>query len=95
MKRWLAALAVGFCVAALAYSASRALQVWLFVEPDPRTVIAPARIAFFWRAWIALYAGLLAMLGAAALRPETIDARIGQLVMLTAVATALQGLLLP
>jgi hypothetical protein len=95
MKRWLAALAVGFCVAALAYSTSRAVQVWLFAEPDPRTVIAPQRIAFFWRSWIAFYAGTLATLGAAALRAETIDARIGQLVMVTAVATTLQGLLLP
>jgi hypothetical protein len=95
MKRWLAALAVGACFAALAYSGSRAIQVWLFTEPDPRTVIAPDRIAFFWRSWIALYAGTLATIGAAALKPATIDARIGQVVVVTAIATTLQGFLLP
>lgn len=95
MKRWLAALAIGACVAALAYSTSRAVQVWLFPEPDPRTIAVPTRIGFFWRAWVAFYAGILATLGAAALRPSTVDARIGQLIVLTAIATALQGVFLP
>jgi len=99
MKRTaLVSLAMGACAAALAYSGSRAIQVWLFVEPDPRTVIAPNRIAFFWRSWIALYAGTLAALGAAALRaraPEAVDRRLADVVVLTAILATLQGVFLP
>lgn len=99
MKRTLlVSLAVGACAAALAYSTSRAIQVWLFAEPDPRTMIAPTRIAFFWRSSIALYAGTLAALGAAALRrrsPALVDRRLADLVVFTAVLTTLQGVLLP
>lgn len=93
MKRWLSALAVGACVAALAYAASRAIQVWLFPEPDPRTVMTVARIGFFWRAWIAFYAGILGTIGGAAL--DWSDERLRDLVMVTAIATTLQGVLLP
>jgi hypothetical protein len=92
------ALAVGACGAALSYAASRALQVWLFPMPDPRTVLAPGRIAFYWRSWIALYVGTLTALGAAALRtraPSAFDRALPGLIVLTAVATTLQGVLLP
>jgi hypothetical protein len=94
----LVSLAIGACAAALAYSTSRAIQVWLFADPDPRTIIAPSRIAFFWRTWIALYAGTLAAIGAAALHrraPELVDRRVGDVVMITAVLTTLQGVFLP
>ena len=93
MKRWLIALAVGACIAALAYSVSRAIQVWFFPQPDPRTVFVVTRIGFFWRAWIALYAGVLATLGAAASRIA--DERLRDLIAVTAVATTLQSVLLP
>lgn len=92
-QRWLIALAVGACVTALSYSTSRAIQVWLFTDPDPRTVLLPTRIGFFWRGWISLYAGTLATLGAAAL--PIADARLRDLVVFTAIATTLQGVLLP
>lgn len=94
----LVSIAIGACAAALAYSSSRAIQVWLFVDPDPRTVIAPTRIAFFWRSWIALYVGILGALGTAALRrraPEALDRRLADIVMITAVLTTLQGVFLP
>ena len=97
-RRVLVSLAIGMCAAALAYSTSRAVQVWLFSEPDPRTVIMPTRIAFFWRSWIALYAGVLATLGAAALygrAPDLVDRRLADVMMLTAVLTTLQGVFLP
>jgi hypothetical protein len=94
-NRALVSLAIGACVAALAYSASRSIQVWFFTEPDPRTIIAPQRIAFFWRSWIALYAGVLATLGAAALPSDLVDRRLPDVVMLTVVLTTLQGVFLP
>ena len=99
MKRTLlVSLAIGACAAAITYSTSRAIQVWLFTEPDPRTVINPTRIAFFWRSWIALYAAVLAALGAAALyrrAPDWVDRRLADVVMITAVLTSLQGVFLP
>lgn len=95
MKRLLTSLAIGACVAALTYAGSRAIQVWLFAEPDPRTIVASARIAFFWRSWIAFYAATLATLGAMALRPELVERRVGDVVLFTALATTLQGVFLP
>ena len=92
------ALAVGACAAALTYAGSRAIQFWLFPAPDPRTVLAAGRIAFYWRAWVALYAATLATLGAAALRarnPERFDRALPTLIALTALATTLQGVFAP
>jgi len=91
-------VAVGACCAALAYAGSRAIQVWLFPTPDPRTVLAPGRIAFYWRAWVSLYAGTLTALGAAALRtraPVAFDRALPGFILFTALATTLQGVLLP
>lgn len=98
MKRWLVPLAVGACAAALTYAGSRALQAWLFPMPDPRTVLAAQRIAFYWRAWIALYAATLTTIGAAALRaraPERFDRALPAFVGFTAAATTLQGVFVP
>jgi hypothetical protein len=93
LKRWLTAIAIGACVAALAYATSRAIQVWLFPEPDPRTVFVTTRIGFFWRAWIAFYAGILGTLGGAAI--DWSEERLRTVVLITAIATTLQGVLLP
>ncbi|MBI2391000.1 MAG: hypothetical protein HYV09_15520 [Deltaproteobacteria bacterium] len=98
LRTFAAALAVGACTAAVVYATSRAIQVWLFTDPDPRTMAAPTRIAFFWRAWVAFYAGTLATLGAYALRsrsPEAFDRWLPTLIVLTAAWTTLQGLVLP
>lgn len=99
MKRTvLVAIAVAMCVAALTYAASRAIQFWLFPAPDPRTVLAATRIAFYWRFWVALYAATLAGLGAAALRartPERFDRALPMLIAFTAIATTLQGVFVP
>lgn len=94
-SRVLVSLAIGMCAAALAYSASRSIQVFFFTEPDPRTILAPTRIAFFWRSWIALYVGTLATLGAAALPAGLVDRRIADVVLVTAILTTLQGVFLP
>lgn len=98
LRTFAAAVAVFACTAAIVYATSRAIQVWLFTDPDPRTMAAPTRIAFFWRAWVALYAGVLAGLGAYALRtrrPEAFDRWLPALIAVTAAWTTLQGLLLP
>lgn len=98
MRRWLVPLAIGACAAACAYAASRALQAVFFPMPDPRTVLAAQRIAFYWRAWIALYVATLATIGAAALRaraPERFDRALPAMVGFTAITTTLQGVLLP
>lgn len=91
-------LAVFACAAALAYSGSRAIQFWLFPSPDPRTVLASPRIAFYWRSWVSVYAATLAALGALALRrrdPASFDRRLPALVVATIVLTTLQGVFAP
>jgi hypothetical protein len=92
------AIAAFGCAAALAYAASRAIQVVAFTDPDPRQLVKVTRIAFFWRAWVALYAGVLAAIGAAALRsrsPAAVDAALPSVVVATALLCTAQGLFLP
>jgi len=91
-------LAVGACAAAAAYALSRLVQVSLFVDPDPRTVLVVTRIAFFWRAWIALYAATLVTIGAFALRGRAraaFDRSLPLIVAITVAIAALQGALFP
>ncbi len=91
-------LAVGACAAAAAYALSRLVQVSFFVDPDPRTVLVVTRIAFFWRAWIALYAATLVTIGVAALRaraPATVDRALPAIVAVTLAIATVQGVLFP
>ncbi len=92
------AVAAFACAAALGYSASRVIQATLFPGPDPRAPIAVTRIAFYWRSWVSFYVGVLAALGAAALRtraPAKVDAALVPAIVSTAVLTTLQGVFVP
>lgn len=92
------ALAVGCCAAAVTYSLSRAIQFFFFPAPDPRTVVVVSRIAFFWRAQIAAYAGVLAALGAASLRGRSsasFDRALPHIVTATIIVTTIQGVFVP
>lgn len=92
------ALAVGCCAAAVTYSLSRAIQFYFFPAPDPRTVVVVSRIAFFWRAQVAAYAGALAALGAGALRSRSgaqFDRALPHIVTATIVVTTVQGVFVP
>jgi hypothetical protein len=90
--------AVGLCAIALAYALSRAVQAYFFPSPDPRLVTHIERIAFFWRAQLALYVGVIATLGALAWRsrdPERFDRLLPPLAVATGLVVALQGIFVP
>ena len=87
------------CVVAVAlYALVRGLQLMIFPEPNPATVIWSAHAGYFWRGWIVSYSGGMAALIAwkAAGRDPARVARV--LVHGVVVAAALifaQGILLP
>ena len=91
-------VAVGACVFGIAYAFARLVQAWVYPSPDPRAVTHVARIAFHWRMWVAGWAGVLGGIGGSALwsrAPERVDRMLPALAWLTALAVALQGVLVP
>jgi hypothetical protein len=54
------AIAWGLVVSVGAYAITRAIQHFVFPEPDPATVTWSAHAGFFWRVWTVTYAGGLA-----------------------------------
>jgi hypothetical protein len=91
--------AMGGCVAAVGlYALLRGLQLVLFPEPNPATVIWSAHAGYFWRAWIVSYAGGMAalMTWQAAGRDATRVAQVLARAVVVAGALILaQGVLLP
>ena len=60
--RWAAASLVGALTACVVYAADRTWAA-LFEPPiDPRTIVATARIDYFWRVGLALFVGSVALL---------------------------------
>ena len=55
-----AALAWGMAVAVGAYAVVRAIQFFLYPDPNPATLVWSAHSGFFWRCWTVGYAGGLA-----------------------------------
>jgi hypothetical protein len=51
------AVAWGLVVSVGAYAITRAIQHFVFPEPDPATVVWSAHAGFFWRIWTVAYAG--------------------------------------
>jgi hypothetical protein len=82
----------------MAYAISRLIQVALFPDPDPRTVMTVLRIGFFWRAAIAGYAAILGAIGAFALDgryPAAMDRWMPRLVIATIAIGSVQGIFVP
>jgi hypothetical protein len=97
-QQWLVSLAVGACVAALAYATARAVQSWTLPPYDPHAVAISRGIPFFRRATLALVCAAIASVGAGAIRhrfPDRFDHALPPLVVLTAVLTTLQAIFAP
>ena len=95
----LALAAMAGCVTAVAlYAIVRGLQLVLFPEPNPATVIWSAHAGYFWRVWIVAYAGGMASLFAwkcSGRDPARVARLLAGAVGVAAVLVLLQGLLLP
>lgn len=88
----------GCVTAVILYALLRGLQLILFSEPNPATVIWSAHAGYFWRVLIASYAGGMAAIltWLAADRAEERVARVlPAAVLIAAALILLQGLLLP
>jgi hypothetical protein len=87
------------CVVAVGlYGLVRGLQLMIFPEPNPATVIWSAHAGYFWRAWIVSYAGGMAGLIAwkAAGRDAARVARVlAEGVLVAAALIFAQGMFLP
>jgi hypothetical protein len=95
----LALSAMAGCVCAVAfYALLRGLQMLLFKEPNPATVIWSAHAGYFWRALIVTYAGGMASILtwlAAGRAPERVARALVPAVVVAGVLILLQGALLP
>jgi hypothetical protein len=87
------------CVGAVGlYALLRGLQLVLFPEPNPATVIWSAHAGYFWRAWIVSYVGgMLAMIawGAAGKSPERVARWLARAVLVAGALLAVQAIGLP
>ncbi len=92
------AIAWGFVVAVLLYGAVRAIQYFVFPEPNPATVVWTAHSGYFWRIWIVAFAGGIAAFGAYLMAQRNAGRVARALVPGVAIATIVvttQGVLLP
>jgi len=53
-------IAWGLVVTVGGYAVVRAVQHFVYAEPDPATLVWSAHAGFFWRAWTVAYAGGMA-----------------------------------
>ena len=67
----MAALIAGFESAVVVYAIVRVTQAFLIAEPNPALVIQSTHHGYFWRVWIAIYAGGFVTLAIALLARET------------------------
>jgi choline-glycine betaine transporter len=84
-------LAWGLVVSVGSYAVVRAIQHFVFTEPNPATLVWSAHAGFFWRAWTVAYAGGMAAFIAFAARGRT-EATARALAPAIAVAAALLAL---
>ena len=70
------AAAWGLVVAVLLYGAVRAIQYFVFPEPNPATVVWTAHSGYFWRIWIVAFAGGIASWMAGVIVVQTASGRI-------------------
>lgn len=92
------AVALGCCAVALAYASLRLLQAWRYPDPDPRTILVTSRVAFYWRALLALHVGVLAAIGAHGAQRRfgpRVDRILPFALVVTVAVGVLQGALVP
>lgn len=96
--RFALALVAAAVTATTAYALLRVLQLRLFPEPDPALVLWSEHSGYFWRAWIASYAGGTAAF-VAWLASAKDAARVARLlataVLIAAGGIGAQGMLVP
>jgi hypothetical protein len=91
-------VAWGLVVAVAAYAIVRAVQFFLYPDPNPATLVWSAHAGFFWRAWTVSFAGGLAAFVASLLvrgRLAGAARALGPAIAASAALLALQSLLLP
>lgn len=82
----------GLVVAAAAYAIVRAIQFFLYPDPNPATLVWSAHAGYFWRAWTVAYAGGIAAFVAFVVARNRIEAATAALVTAIGVAAALLAL---
>ena len=92
------AIGWGCAVSVAAYAIVRAIQFFLYPDPNPATLVWSAHAGFFWRCWTVAYAGSIAAFIAYPIargRPEAAARSLGPAIVVAAVMVALQTALLP
>jgi hypothetical protein len=93
-----ASIAWGLVVAVGAYAIVRAVQFFLYPDPNPATLVWSAHAGYFWRAWTVAYAGGIAAFVAFPLVRRQPEAALRALAPAIAVASTLlllQAVFLP
>jgi hypothetical protein len=92
------ALAWGAVVAVAMYAIVRAIQFFVYPDPNPATVVWSAHAGYFWRAWTVAYAGgigAFAVYVFARRTPERVARALVPALTVAAILLALQTALLP
>jgi hypothetical protein len=91
-------LAWGMVVSIAAYAVVRAIQFFVYPDPNPATLVWSAHAGYFWRAWTVAYAGGIGAFIAFPVVRARIEPATRALAVAVGVATgaiALQTALLP
>jgi hypothetical protein len=99
---YLPRLALGFiaaCIAAVGfYGVLRLVQIRLFPEANPATVIWSAHAGYYWRCWTVAYAGAMVgflAFGAAKRSPEKVARALVRGLTVAVAVVTYQGLMVP
>ena len=85
-------LAWGCVVAVVCYAVVRAIQFFVYPDPNPATLVWSAHAGFFWRCWTCAYAGGIAAFVAFLAARGKSDRAVRGLAPAIAVAAILLGL---
>jgi hypothetical protein len=85
-------LAWGLLVAVGAYAVVRAIQFFVYPDPNPATLVWSAHAGYFWRAWTVGYAGGIATFIAFPIVRADLERAVRALVPAVGAATALLAL---
>lgn len=88
----------GLVVAVAAYALIRAIQFFVYPDPNPATLVWSAHAGYFWRVWTVAYAGSIAAFVAFPIVRRHFEPAVRALAPAVAVAAtllALQTALLP
>jgi hypothetical protein len=91
-------LAWGLVIAVAAYAVVRAIQFFVYPDPNPATLVWSAHAGYFWRAWTVGYAGGIAAFVAYPIVRSALDRStrlLGPAVGAAAALLILQSVFLP